>query len=48
VDDEVKRMTGQSIAEFTAFQGFFLETETTRLHQKKNMRAVRKVSSHVE
>jgi len=36
------------IAEFTAFQGLFLEIETARLQQKKNTRVVRKASSHFE
>jgi hypothetical protein len=48
VNDELKRMIGQSTAEFTAFQCLFLETETTRHQQKKNTRAARKVSSHFE
>jgi hypothetical protein len=41
-------MTGQSIADFTALQGLFLEIETAWPQQKKNTRAVRKVSSHFE
>jgi hypothetical protein len=35
VDDELKRMIGQSIAEFAAFQGLFLEIESARLQHKK-------------
>jgi hypothetical protein len=35
VDGELKRMIGQSIAEFAAFQGLFLEIETARLQEKK-------------
>jgi len=47
VDDELKRMIGQSIAESLRSKDDFLR-QTARLQQKKNTRAVRKVSGHFE